>query len=530
MDSYKNPLNFAEIDISDEGEQGSPTLRGMSIPERKERPAGESIPYVKALSREQQFVHQARALADRTDEQTPFVPFMSYWPTYEQMNEAQRSWYFYWRSEVRAGQYLFTDLSYIFVYLYELINGTGWEIPKQGYELMMKLWEAYGKRYPKLNGYIADWVCDFVLVHQMDVSLMDIVSRSQTTKTGELFDLELMRLFTDDPASLTFEQILTLSDYDMQRSKFYLDGGSVLLEEFAPKVIALVDSFLRKTTGNKLVDTFYKGSGKKIERYLFRSAVYDASIYGRTRALRIPQLRRCSPLRYYITQLLRCMENKLRELHHFKGRLRGVTLKTETEMVVQRFLDKEFKPEKPAVPAISIDPKRLAELQRDSEDVRSMLTVAEWDEPEQEEQEYREYQNQNDQSSSDVSPDPAKSSTGVNDDVPIHEFVHTSRPEPSHEHEDSAANDTVLWDTSDMDEEWILFAGMLGQAHLEILYALHSPSSSIKIDRIADKYGTMPALLLDEINEIAMEAIGDLVVDGESLSEDYKDYFESLKR
>ncbi|MCJ8014933.1 TerB N-terminal domain-containing protein [Paenibacillus sp. KQZ6P-2] len=492
MNSYNKSLDFAEIDISDDTEQGSSRLQGMSIPERKERPPGDSIPLIKTLSREQQFVQQARAFAELTCEQTAFIPFMSYWPTYEQMNEAQRSWYFYWRSEVHTGQYLFTDLSYIFVYLYELIHGVGWETPSQGYDLMMQLWDAYGKRYPKLNGYMADWVCDFVLVHQLELPLMDTLLHSETAKTGELFDLELMRLFTDDPASLTLEQILTLSDYDVQRSKFYQEGGSVLLEAYVPGVVALVDSFLQKTTGKKLVSTFYKGQGKATQRYLFRSAIYDASMYGKTILLQVSQLRKCPPLRYYITQLLRCTENKLRELQHFKGRLRGVTLKSETETLIQRFLDKEFTPEKPVGPVISIDPGRLAELQKDSEEVRNMLTVEVWDE--------------------------------------IQEPEHAAPLESSLDLEQPAEDQALVWDTSGMEEEWALFAGQLGQAHLDTLFALKSQVASTELDQIAEKYGTMPTLLLDEINEIAMETIGDLVVDGESITEDYIDYFESLKR
>lgn len=86
----------------------------------------------------------------------------------------------------------------------------------------------------------------------------------------------------------------------------------------------------------------------------------------------------------------------------------------------------------------------------------------------------------------------------------------------------------IVWDTSGLDEDWLLFAGQLGQAHLEALFALQETSG--RLYEIAEKYGTMPALLLDEINELAMETIGDLLVDGESIAEDYIDYFARLRR
>lgn len=48
------------------------------------------------------------------------VPFMQYYPTYSSMDKQQKEWYFYWRSQVRKGIYLDTDLSYIFVHVTEM--------------------------------------------------------------------------------------------------------------------------------------------------------------------------------------------------------------------------------------------------------------------------------------------------------------------------------------------------------------------------------------------------------------------------
>lgn len=520
MNSNQKPLDFAEIDLSAPAHGENGPLRELGIPERKERPAEEKLPFVAALSKEKRFVQQAQAMAERTEEQAPFVPFMSYWPTYEQMNELQRRWYFYWRSEVRSGRFPFTDLSYIFVCLYELIHGVGWERPRQGYEQMMNLWDAYGNRYPKLNQYLAEWVCDFVLVHRLDVPLIDILARSGQAWAGELFDLELERMMGENPALLTLDQILTLSDYDARRSKFYAEEGCGLLEEYTPQVIALVHSYLQKTTGKGLVDTFYKGTGKKIERYLFRSSVYDAETYGRTFPMRILEIRKCPPLRYYVTQLVRCAENKLRELTGFKGRLRGVTLKSETETLIRRFLDKEFAAKKLSVPAVSIDPQKLAMLQKDSEEVRSMLTIGEWDEPAYERSE---------EGNIPVPPT----------DLAEHDHAEHSGPEEGLERKSCSERaperpameqQRFAWDTSLLDEEWTSFAEQLGPAHSEVLYALKSRMPHSELERIAEKHGSMPALLIDEINQAAMETIGDLMIDGDDVAEEYSGYLEALKK
>ncbi|GIO29317.1 MULTISPECIES: TerB N-terminal domain-containing protein [Paenibacillus] len=522
MNSNQKPLDFAEIDLSAPADEENSSFRELKIPERSAQPEEEKLPFVQALSKEKRFVEQAKALAERTGEQTAFVPFMSYWPTYEHMNESQRSWYFYWRTEVRNGRFPYTDLSYVFVCLYELIHGVGWESPRQGYEQMMNLWNAYGNRYPKLNDYMAEWVSDFVLVHRLGVPLIGLIERSGAARSGELFDLELGRMLAEDAASMTLEQILTLSDYDVRRSKFYADGGRERMEEYAPQVIALVHSFLQKTTGKGLVDTFYKGTGKKIERYLFRSSIYDAETYGRTLSLRVPELRKCPPFRYYVTQLLRCTENKLRELTGFKGRLRGVTLKSETEALIQRFLDREFAAKKSAVPSISIDPQKLAMLQKDSEDVRSMLTIEDWEGP------AYEYGRNEEEGALVPQAEHGKHEYSAYAED-LEEYGQRNSGERVSE-EPACGERCVAWDTSALDEEWSSFAEQLGQAHLEALLAIKSRSLGSGLDQVAEKYGTMPALLLDEINAAAMETIGDLVIEGEAIADDYIDYFEGLRK
>lgn len=81
--------------------------------------------------------------ADTVRHKAEFVPFMQYWPTYDSMDHRQRAWYFYWRTQVRNGEYPDTDLSYIFVHIYELLSGCGWKQASDGYNQLMSLWMSY---------------------------------------------------------------------------------------------------------------------------------------------------------------------------------------------------------------------------------------------------------------------------------------------------------------------------------------------------------------------------------------------------
>ncbi|HEY4386867.1 MAG TPA: tellurite resistance TerB C-terminal domain-containing protein [Ktedonobacteraceae bacterium] len=207
-------------------------------------------------------------------------------------------------------------------------------------------------------------------------------------------------------------------------------------------------------------------------------------------------------------------------------------------MLIERFLEQEYTASlKPAGPVISIDHERLAMLQKDSEEVRSMLTVEDNQAMEDVAQEMetmverRENGRQEQETHDEVSQESVVINGSVVSGVPLFEtdvLVQQVQVGQQVDPDYTGSDQEIVWDTSGLDEDWLLFAGQLGQAHLETLYALKETIDSVK--EIAEKYGTMPALLLDEINELAMETIGDLVLDGESIAEDYIDNFALLGR
>ncbi|GJM78984.1 hypothetical protein HMSSN139_14800 [Paenibacillus sp. HMSSN-139] len=158
--SLEPRLTFAELEVEDVTKQASGKTEPISrvvAPDLWERDADWRQDF-RYLSREQRFVQKAKELEAAVEDTAEFVPFQTYWPTYDEMQPRQLKWYLFWREEVRSGRYPDTDLSYLFVYLYELIHGIGWSEPAEGYALMERVWQGYRQRYPKLdftsgNGY-----------------------------------------------------------------------------------------------------------------------------------------------------------------------------------------------------------------------------------------------------------------------------------------------------------------------------------------------------------------------------------------
>ncbi|MFX3649607.1 MAG: TerB N-terminal domain-containing protein [Paenibacillus sp.] len=525
MKDNSSQLEFMEIDLSEEPETAS-----VPVPDRSTilQSAHDTMQHRGGiLSSEKRFVEEAKQWSEMEGDVSPWVPFMSYWPTYGVMNEAQRKWYLFWRKEVRQGRYPDTDLSYLFVHIYELINGIGWRTPQEGYDQLKQLWVNYRERLPQLNIYMQEWMVDYVLVHEMEMSLSEIMGLSGGYLPAEMLDMELQRIFQDKVSDISLNMLQRYYDYDITLSKFYRDGGKEVMEQYIPRVMALVQSYLERTRQVGLLPEFQPNEERTVERVLFRKAVYDDSIYGRSVSFRYMPIGEQAEFVQMVTRIYRCTENKLRELLGFRGRLRGQTLEPELANLIERYLDKAYATEQAEAveqPVIRIDTERLASLQQESEYVRLALTIEE-DHP------------------SEVKDEEVNHANVTSNRVEALQAGYESTPTGDSMDTDSSAVEIVTsappelirlqWDESaeaDLDEEWLLFAKELSPQQVQAIHALLGASPDTELMRLAEQYGTMPTLLLDEINDVAMETIGDLLIDGDRIVPDYIDVFEHVKR
>jgi hypothetical protein len=119
----------------------------------------------------ERFTADAERYFNRTSAEVPFVNFFAYMPQYSQMSQDQLRWYLYWRDNVRHGVYLATDYSYIFLYIYEILNLPEKIKPAQGLTMLCELWLAYREQFPRLDRYLGEWVCDYCLIHGLPAPL-----------------------------------------------------------------------------------------------------------------------------------------------------------------------------------------------------------------------------------------------------------------------------------------------------------------------------------------------------------------------
>ena len=81
-----------------------------------------------------------------------------------------------------------------------------------------------------------------------------------------------------------------------------------------------------------------------------------------------------------------------------------------------------------------------------------------------------------------------------------------------------------------LDEEWTQFDRSLEPVHRQALQALLAGEEHHSLVKLAEAHGTMAELLIDEINAASMDAIGDLIIDGDAIADDYLPMIEKLAR
>jgi hypothetical protein len=502
------------------------------------------------------FFEDIKKYADKKGGETIFVPFMSYWPSYQSMSDPQRKWYFYWRSEIRKKNYLDTDLSYIFIYIYELLNGVGYQTPGEGYTLMLEIWEAYRGVFPKLNNYLYDWSFDFAYLNGIEPSFVNY--ESSFHNSSYVTDTIIEQHRQDVPLKISFELVDALCDYSIKGSKFYQSGYHELMKEAIPRIVSLADAFLRKKSQQGLLETFGPEQAVTKERYLYRSALCPQA--NQSISVTVKEYSSAPRLRNYVNQLVRFGENTLREIYGTKGRLRGIEFDEETGNLIASFLKKEYgltetEANKGAKPAkLELNFENIDDLRKQSDAVRSILQVEDVVSEElvvptkkmlltEVEEVISIYKalSENERAflkklyeseyEAELMPVDTQTISAINrladrylqnDLISIEgdrmiieddfrdeiDYLFKNPPEIEVAKENQADFDRTLLP----EKLWEFVAELLPEQRQSLIAVLTLKESEIELERIAEEAMTMPELLIDDINALAINILGDIII------------------
>ena len=324
------------------------------------------------------FVKDAQKFKSVEGEVASPASFKHYWPTYRDMNPAQQRWYFYWRTQARRGNYVPTDLSYIFVHVYEILNLVEISDPVQAATRIRDLWQAYRGTHAELDRYLPGWGGDLLALKANGTyalawweSLVDAEGLALPDPVLNVIVEKAIRTHGTD--KLPYKIWALLSDYQ-PRNKFYQTHNTDhQIDAAYEKAIKVANSFYLRTAHKSLIDQFVSDQILPYEKNTFTSALIARSdqkviclASGRNYAGSVQ-------LANAITSIMKYAENLLRRQLKFSARLSGVELPEE----LAKELDSAFQPvvSKPEPFKITLDPSRVADLQKESQEVSTMLAT-----------------------------------------------------------------------------------------------------------------------------------------------------------
>ena len=431
------------------------------------------------------FVKAAELYYDFKTPPCDFAAYYSYMPQYTQLNQAQRNYYFYWRSMLRRKKYIKTDYSYFYLYVYEIINLPHIIPPKEGLELLLDVWCEYRKALPNVDANMALWVQDYCLINQLDCPIHRIrefvfsVVGASGFKEFYLSDAETLG---DEGAASV---IAYLSDYDWRSGKF---SGGENKEAYERHLIGAMRTLVSRLLlgGRILTDG---ATTAKMERSAFRAALTTSASKYRI-SVEYRPISEESGLRGIVTAALKYTENKLRALMGVKSRLAVKDLPDEYRALIDSYFADLFdKVNRERQRANRPEYEKMYELQSNE------LSVADADEIER-----------------------ASWTTTARLVEDIDEYNEDdATTEPLAE----AAKDSVAEqgaDTYGLDEPLIRFVRAALSEDAEGMHAL-----ALEIGRIEDS-------LADQINEAFFDGFGDVILemgeDGYRVIDDYKEEIE----
>ncbi len=307
----------------------------------------------------ERFTADAGRYFNRTSAEVPFVNFFAYMPQYGQMSQDQLRWYLYWRDNVRHGVYLSTDYSYIFLYIYEILNLPEKIKPEQGLAMLCDLWLAYREQFPRLDRYLGEWVCDYCLIHSLPAPLDRLSEILPTLVTILTFREFYIPFRADGDCPITPQLCDVLSTHNWRQSKYLTPENRIVFEThiYASVLGALHHAWAVDPDFVSLLGF----SEVQQSRNAFSGALCTYACKRRI-DVRYLSLSRSYQLKFILSDLFKLAENCIRAHYGIKARLNASGVPEILKTYVKDYFARELPPPQkaPRKPAETVAQKAEA--------------------------------------------------------------------------------------------------------------------------------------------------------------------------
>ncbi|MFC3885448.1 TerB N-terminal domain-containing protein [Bacillus songklensis] len=467
-----------------------------------------------------EFVKASLANRNRTHPKCRMPPFQQYYSTFSDMNKEQQNWYFYWRERVLNGEYLSTDLSYIYVFVYELINYSF--NPKASFNVSMlaRLYEAYkeqhhSKRFEWLIGDLLYELGENELAEKWSPYTPQIPPLYKQLKEKEN---DLARI------SITYWKGYLQANRD---TKFYSENKNKVYKTFKD-CIHLLEEHRKKETGKRLINLYFETKDEQHHRYLLTGMVSLRDYHGNYVTLDVQNIHPTPFIYKDVSAFFRLAENVTRLLNGEKRQLQieeGLFPDGLKEEMVEymskpkektRFKTVKKKEKEESGSAIPPKPEKHPRVIIEFDDERIKALSQQSDELVQEvENRASEYENED--KFIEVGNDEEKEKKQEKTATTV------SNPTPS-------GLDHFFSSGGEIDEEEIQeFVGQLGEVEKEFLKQFNELEwSKAEAVHFLKSKGKMPGVFLSEMNEKAQEILEDNLIQDEGENLVIYEEFESI--
>ncbi len=454
------------------------------------------------------FYKQGMFMQDFSDNYSKSEQLSKYFPNYQMMGYSQLRTFFTWRTEVRQGNVTDTSLSYAFLYIYELLGNIGVKDPQDGLDKLMFFWKAYREYNKSIDKYVLRWLKDYHIYYQLPHSFPEFIKINNLTQyypgieeTKEYFDL-----------------FCAISKYDIRKSIFFTEDNIKLSTD----CFYFVMGKLRQIFLENSIDfeqTIFHSTKKMAVWTPFKDAIFYPWVKQKDRRIVLSEkeIYVCSQNKWafcttstieggkqFLGYVMKQMEAALRRAVNYKFRFSvqrdavthpvadklkkaGLSLESIINDAVLEFYREETKT------VIKVDLDTLSIIRQEALNTQEKLIV-----PEQ-------------------------------DDFPCGEAVgkQASPASMAFNLPFAAPQDMPALEKKpdSMYDEWEGLKKILTETEKKALSVLLH--REIEIKKFADECGIMLEVLIDGINEKAMDSIGDNLMNEEFVL--YEDYKEQVK-
>lgn len=444
----------------------------------------------------EQFRTDAQNLHYANAKKVEYQPFFSYTPQYKQLSRGQLEWYLWWRENLRCDVYLQSDYSYILLYIYEIINLPDIIPPNEGLRLLCGIWLAYRDNFPRIDKYLAEWLCDYCLIHQLPLPGETLAPIIPLIFDKCSFKEFYMQFDESSPEAYADILIKFASNYSWKAGKYVTEETAPLYEKH---ITGALSALLLNDKGAP--ELGYTGTGTlcRLSRDAFSGSLCAHNVKRRIEIYYYSFTRSYS-LRFAVTNLVKYAENRLRSRLGIKSRLGVTSISDRAKQIVDRYYDEQMPvkkvrekataPEEPKymtyyeAQSTGISPERASDIEQNSWQTTQLLLDA-FEEPDTGNEPF------------DIE---AETVSGGTD-------VYSSAAAPGGYKELLAALDPICTDF--------------------LRLALYSPKG--EAERFAISHSELPEHLADTINELSVNICGDILLEDDCGYAVIADYSEEIK-